>query len=73
MKNIILILVLVSSQINGQDTDFPYPSFSPKGNIAQTVGNTLIEVEPILKSKKIHDPFICNLFGNFKLLFTQYF
>lgn len=58
MKNsiLILILVLVSSQINGQDTDFPYPSFSPKGNIAQTVGNTLIEVEyerPSVRKRQI--------------------
>jgi tetratricopeptide (TPR) repeat protein len=47
VKNIILVLslLLVSSQINGQEIDFPYPSFSPKGNISQTVGNTLIEVE----------------------------
>lgn len=58
MKNsiLILILVLVSSQINGQDTDFPYPSFSPKGNIAQMVGNTLIEVEyerPSVRKRQI--------------------
>lgn len=58
MKNsiLILILVLVSSQINGQDTDFPYPSFSPKGSIAQTVGNTLIEVEyerPSVRKRQI--------------------
>lgn len=47
MKNIILILslVLISYQANGQETDFPYPSLSPKGNIAQIVGNTLVEIE----------------------------
>lgn len=47
MKNTILVLslLLVSYQINGQGIDFPYPSFSPKGNISQTVGNTLVEVE----------------------------
>lgn len=47
MKNAILILFLVLVRIhaNGQETDFSYPSFSPKGNISQTIGNTLIEIE----------------------------
>ncbi|WP_111708717.1 DUF2911 domain-containing protein [Lutibacter citreus] len=58
MKNFIisLSLVLISFQINGQETDFNYPSFSPKGNISQTVGNTLIEVEyerPSVRKRKI--------------------
>lgn len=58
MKNILLLLILalVSSQINGQDMDFSYPSFSPKGNIAQTVGNTLIEIEyerPSVRKRQI--------------------
>ena len=47
MKNILfgIILILASFQLIGQELDFPYPSFSPKGNISQTAGNTLIEVE----------------------------
>ena len=47
MKEIqfLIILILIGFQLNGQDTDYPYPSFSPKGNIAQIVGNTLISVE----------------------------
>jgi hypothetical protein len=58
MKNIILVLsiLLVSYQINGQEIDFTYPSFSPKGNISQTVGNTLIEVEyerPSVRKRQI--------------------
>ncbi|MBD0777307.1 DUF2911 domain-containing protein [Maribacter sp. ANRC-HE7] len=47
MKKIqcLIILISVSFQLNGQDTDYPYPSFSPKGNLSQIVGNTLISVE----------------------------
>jgi len=47
MKKIqfLIILILAGFQLNGQDTDYPYPSFSPKGNISQIVGNTLISVE----------------------------
>ena len=41
----LIILILVGFQLLGQDTDYPYPSFSPKGNISQIVGNTLISVE----------------------------
>lgn len=58
MKNVILVfsLVFVNLQINGQEIDFPYPSFSPKGNISQTVGNTLIEIEyerPSVRKRQI--------------------
>lgn len=47
MKKIqlLIILILAGFQLNGQDTDYPYPSFSPKGNISQIVGNKLISVE----------------------------
>ena len=47
MKKIqfLFILILVGLQHHGQDMDYPYPSFSPKGNISQIVGNTLISVE----------------------------
>lgn len=56
MKIVILIisLVFVSFQIKGQEIDFP--SFSPKGNISQTVGNTLIEIEyerPSVRKRQI--------------------
>ncbi|EAR00995.1 DUF2911 domain-containing protein [Maribacter sp. HTCC2170] len=44
-KQFLIILILAGFQLNGQDTDYPYPSFSPKGNISQIVGNTLISVE----------------------------
>ena len=58
MKKIqfLIILILAGFQINGQDTDYPYPSFSPKGNISQIVGNTLITVEyerPSARKRKI--------------------
>ena len=58
MKSIIIILslVVISFQSNGQETDFNYPSFSPKGKITQTVGNTLIQVEyerPSVRKRKI--------------------
>ncbi len=46
MKNILLILfLLVIIHVKGQETEFLFPPFSPKGNISQIVGNTLIEVE----------------------------
>ena len=47
MKKIqfLIILILAGFQLKGQNTDYPYPSFSPKGNISQIVGNTLISVE----------------------------
>lgn len=47
MKKIqfLIILILAGFQLNAQDTDYPYPSFSPKCNISQIVGNTLISVE----------------------------
>ena len=47
MKKIVfvIILILTGFQLKGQETDYPYPSFSPKGNISQIVGNTLIQVE----------------------------
>jgi tetratricopeptide (TPR) repeat protein len=47
MKKIIiaLSLVLVIFQLIAQENEIPYPALSPKGNISQTVGNTLIEIE----------------------------
>lgn len=47
MKNILftLLLLLATIQVKGQEIEFPFPSFSPKGNISQIVGNTLIELE----------------------------
>lgn len=39
------VLIIVSLNSNSQENDYPYPSLSPKGNISQTVGNTLIEIE----------------------------
>ncbi len=59
MKKIqfLILLILAGSQFNGQDTDYPYPSFSPKGNISQIVGNTLISVEyerPSARKRQIY-------------------
>ena len=47
MKKVILstFLILVGFNLIAQETDYPYPSFSPKGNISQVVGNTLLSVE----------------------------
>jgi len=47
MKTLIITLSLIITSIpfTAQETEFPFPSFSPKGFISQTVGNTLIEVE----------------------------
>tara|TARA_R110002167_G_scaffold128570_4_gene310910 strand:+ start:962 stop:1825 length:864 start_codon:yes stop_codon:yes gene_type:complete len=41
----VITLVLAGFQLSGQEADYPYPSFSPKGNISQTVGNTQIQIE----------------------------
>lgn len=59
MKKIqsVIILILAGFQLNGQDVDYPYPSFSPKGNISQIVGNTLIGVEyerPSARKRRIY-------------------
>lgn len=58
MKTQILIfcLVLLSLQLSAQEEEYPYPSLSPKGNISQVVGNTLIEIEyerPSVRNRKI--------------------
>ncbi len=58
MKNILIIvsIVLITIQVKGQETDFSYPSFSPKGKLSQTVGNTQIEVDyerPSVRKRKI--------------------
>jgi hypothetical protein len=46
MKKITFVLLfsLISWTLFSQD-DYPFPSLSPKGNISQVVGNTLVEVE----------------------------
>ena len=47
MKKTILItfLISISFKLISQETDYPYPSFSPKGNISQIVGNTQLNIE----------------------------
>jgi tetratricopeptide (TPR) repeat protein len=42
--------------INAQNSEYPYPSLSPKGNISQIVGNTTIEIEyerPSVRKRQI--------------------
>jgi len=58
MKNLLLTLIFIISSIPfiAQETEFPFPSFSPKGNLFQNVGNTLIEVEyerPSVRKREI--------------------
>ena len=57
MKNVLfLVLLALGSFINAQDEDYPYPSLSPEGNIAQVVGNTKIELtyeRPSARNRKI--------------------
>jgi hypothetical protein len=58
MKNLIITLTLIITYVPfiAQETEFPFPSFSPKSTISQTVGNTLIEVEyerPSVRKRQI--------------------
>ncbi len=49
-------LLLVGISLLAQEEEYPYPSLSPKGNISQIVGNTLIEIEyerPSVRQRKI--------------------
>lgn len=55
-KIIILILVLIVSNLIAQENEYPYPSLSPKGNISQIVGNTIIGIEyerPSVRKRQI--------------------
>jgi hypothetical protein len=59
MKNLIITLsfIITSIPLIAQETEFSFPSFSPKGIISQTVGNTLIEVEyerPSVRKRQIY-------------------
>lgn len=53
---LILILVLIVSNLIAQENEYPYPSLSPKGNISQIVGNTIIGIEyerPSVRKRQI--------------------
>ncbi|MDF1699076.1 MAG: DUF2911 domain-containing protein [Saprospiraceae bacterium] len=55
-KIIILILVLTVSNLIAQENEYPYPSLSPKGNISQIVGNTIVGIEyerPSVRKRQI--------------------
>ena len=50
------MLVLLTFNIKAQDSEYPYPSLSPKGNIYQVVGNTTIKIEyerPSVRKRRI--------------------
>ncbi len=50
------MLALLTFNINAQDSEYPYPSLSPKGNIYQVVGNTTIKIEyerPSVRKRQI--------------------
>lgn len=44
-KIITLILTIIAFNVSAQENEYPYPSLSPKGNISQVVGNTVVEIE----------------------------
>lgn len=44
-KIITLILTIIAFNVSAQVNEYPYPSLSPKGNISQVVGNTVVEIE----------------------------
>lgn len=53
---IILVLTLTFFNVSAQNEEYPYPSLSPKGNISQTVGNTIIAIEyerPSVRKRQI--------------------
>lgn len=59
MKQIIfsLVLIIVSFNTNAQESVYSYPSLSPKGNISQIVGNTVIAIEyerPSVRKRQIY-------------------
>jgi len=50
------ILTIVFFNTNAQDSDYPYPSLSPKGTITQNVGNTIVTIEyerPSVRKRQI--------------------
>jgi tetratricopeptide (TPR) repeat protein len=55
-KIIAALLILLVFNIDAQDSEYPYPSLSPKGNISQIVGNTTVEIEyerPSVRKRQI--------------------
>ena len=58
MKNTVLLFILaITPFVHAQDEDYPYPSLSPEGNIAQVVGNTKIKLtyeRPSVRNRKIY-------------------
>ena len=53
---ITFVLTLIVYNTSAQDEEYPYPSLSPKGNISQTVGNTIIAIEyerPSVRKRQI--------------------